>query len=103
MLIQVRAIFQFVISGWFRFNKKQFDLMRSIFRSVTLLFPGFMALACYGQAPAGAFSVRKYGAKGDGHTPDTRAFAKAVAACVKAGGGTVYVPAGKYVTGTIRL
>jgi mannan endo-1,4-beta-mannosidase len=62
-----------------------------------------MALACYGQAPAGAFSVRKYGAKGDGHTPDTRAIGKAVAACVKAGGGTVYVPAGKYVTGTIRL
>ncbi len=77
--------------------------MRSIFRSVTLLFSGFIAIASYAQTPAGAFSVRKYGAKGDGNTPDTRAINKAVAACVKAGGGTVYVPAGRYVTGTIRL
>jgi mannan endo-1,4-beta-mannosidase len=77
--------------------------MRSILRSVTLLVPGIIALACYGQTPAGAFSIRKYGAKGDGHTLDTRAIDRTIAACVKAGGGTVYVPAGVYVTGTIRL
>jgi polygalacturonase len=53
-------------------------------------------------APAG-FDVRAYGATGDGQTLDTAAFRAAVAACVMAGGGTVRVPPGRYLTGTIEL
>lgn len=49
------------------------------------------------------FNVRAYGAKGDGKTLDTKAIDKTIAACVKAGGGTVLVPAGTFVTGTVRL
>ncbi len=41
--------------------------------------------------------------KGDGANSDTKAINRAVAACVKAGGGTVVVPAGTYVTGTFQL
>ena len=61
-------------------------------------------LHCYGQGPAeGFFNIKNYGATGDGHTLDTKGFDNAIAACVKAGGGTVFVPPGKFVTGTIRL
>ena len=49
------------------------------------------------------FNVRSYGAAGDGRHLETDAINKTVAACVKAGGGTVYLPPGKYLTGTIVL
>jgi hypothetical protein len=49
------------------------------------------------------FSVRDYGAAGDGTTLDTAAIKKAIQACATAGGGTVLFPPGQYVTGTIEL
>jgi polygalacturonase len=52
---------------------------------------------------AAAFNVRDYGAVADGRTKDTAAFTKAIAAASKAGGGTVLVPPGKYLTGAIEL
>jgi polygalacturonase len=52
---------------------------------------------------AATFNVRDFGATGAGQTKDTTAFAKAVAAAVKAGGGTIVVPPGKYLTGAIEL
>jgi polygalacturonase len=63
----------------------------------------FLLLAvapCLGAAP---FNVRDYGAVGDGQHKDTAAFAKAVAAARKAGGGTILVPPGLYLTGAIEL
>jgi len=51
----------------------------------------------------GIFNIKNYGATGDGHTLDTRGINNAIAACVKAGGGTVLVPAGTFVTGTFQL
>lgn len=53
--------------------------------------------------PVGSFDVRAFGAVGDGRHLETSAFAAAIAACVTAGGGTVYVPPGRYLTGTIEL
>jgi polygalacturonase len=53
--------------------------------------------------PSGVFNVRDYGAAGDGRRLDTAAINRAVAACVKAGGGTVVVPPGRYLTGTVML
>jgi polygalacturonase len=47
--------------------------------------------------------VRAYGAAGDGCTLDTPALQAAIDACHAQGGGTVNVPAGRYVTGSIFL
>jgi hypothetical protein len=42
------------------------------------------------------FSVRDFGAKGDGQSDDTAAFQKALDAAREAGGGVVYAPRGNY-------
>jgi polygalacturonase len=54
------------------------------------------------QSPA-AFDVRAYGAKGDGRTLDSDAINKAIAAAHAAGGGTVHLGAGTYLSASIRL
>lgn len=78
--------------------------MRSLVKSVTLLLSFMLTLAAHGQRSSGIpFNVKDYGAAGDGRTLDTKAIDKAIAACVKAGGGTVVIPPGRFVTGTIRL
>ena len=47
--------------------------------------------------------VRNYGAIGDGKTVNTKAFAKAMGACARKGGGRVLVPEGIWLTGPIHL
>ena len=47
--------------------------------------------------------VRSFGAIGDGTTLDTAAIQAALDACQRAGGGEVYLPAGRYLTGTLVL
>src|SRR5260370_19222920 len=49
------------------------------------------------------FSVRDFGAAGDGVASDTAAINQAVDACTKAGGGEVLFPPGRYLSGTIHL
>jgi polygalacturonase len=49
------------------------------------------------------FNVRSFGATGDGKTLDSGAINKAIETAAKAGGGTVYFPAGKYLSFSIRL
>lgn len=48
-----------------------------------------------------SYNVQSYGALGDGRTLNTAAFQAAISACHARGGGTVWVPAGQYVIGTI--
>ena len=54
-------------------------------------------------APGRVFGVQEYGAIGDGATLDTVAIQKAIDACSAAGGGTVYLPPGVYLSGTTFL
>jgi len=49
------------------------------------------------------WNVRDYGAKGDRKTLDTGAFQAAIDACADDGGGTVRVPAGEFLIGSIEL
>jgi polygalacturonase len=49
------------------------------------------------------FNVLDYGAHPDGSAPSTEAFRAAIQAARAAGGGTIYVPPGNYVTGPIEL
>lgn len=51
----------------------------------------------------GYYNVLKYGARNDSSKLATQAIKKAIDAASKAGGGTVYFPAGKYLTGAIHL
>ena len=42
-----------------------------------------------------------YGARADGRTLDTKAFQDAVDRCADEGGGLVFVPAGRYLLGSL--
>ena len=53
--------------------------------------------------PKHDFDITKFGAVGDNKADNTEAFAKAIAACNKAGGGRVIVPKGEFLTGAIHL
>jgi polygalacturonase len=56
-----------------------------------------------GAGATSTYNVRNYGAKGDGVTLDSPAIDKAIQAAAQAGGGTVYLPPGTYLSGTIHL
>lgn len=76
-----------------------------LFTVVTCLLAGPMAASATVPPPAGHgwFNILDYGAHNDGSTPATEAFRAAIEAAHAAGGGTVYVPAGRYVSGPIEL
>lgn len=67
--------------------------------------PLLLLLACAAWAADAppVFNIRTYGARGDGRTSDTAAIQKAVDAAHAAGGGTVWLPAGVFLSGTITL
>jgi hypothetical protein len=84
-----------------RFTQRVFQ-----FTPIILLMAGSIGL---GAPPAtkpsagNLFSVRDFGAAGDGKTLDTVALNHAIEACAAGGGGAVIFPPGKYLTGTIHL
>jgi polygalacturonase len=53
--------------------------------------------------PDRVFDITRYGAKEGGRQIATDAILTAISACSSAGGGRVVVPAGKFLTGAIRL
>lgn len=72
----------------------------------TALAFGFMiacSLSSASAQPQTQFNVKTFGAIGDGVHLDTEAINKAIQSATDAGGGTVFVPGGKYLTGTIVL
>jgi len=54
-------------------------------------------------AGAAIYNVRDFGAKGDGKTLDTRAIQSAIDKCFAEKGGTVLLPAGDFLSGTLEL
>ena len=67
------------------------------------------AAAAQSSTPAAAlagvrtYNIVDFGAKGDGKTLDTQAVQAAIDACTKDQGGTVLVPAGVFVIGTVEM
>ncbi|AWI08940.1 glycoside hydrolase family 28 protein [Ereboglobus luteus] len=53
--------------------------------------------------PDRVYPITKYGATADGKGDSSEAIRKAIDACAAAGGGTVLVPAGTFLTGPIHL
>jgi len=74
--------------------------MKNILKSIIFLFATVICLSAKSQS---FYNVTKYGAKNDSSKLATEAIKKAIDAAVKNGGGTVYFPAGKYLTGAIHL
>lgn len=65
---------------------------------------GLLAASWPGQAEGPArIDIRTHGAKGDGQTSDRAAIQAAIDACREAGGGQVYMPPGRFISGTIHL
>jgi polygalacturonase len=63
----------------------------------------FLLIGAEARSAGPVFSVVDYGARNDGSEPATEAIRSAIQAAKAAGGGTVYVPPGNYVTGPIEL
>ena len=76
--------------------------MRSFFRNqIVLVLLVLNSLSVWCGSPF--FNIVDYGAKNDGSARATEAINAAINAAKATGGGTVYIPAGKYVTGPIEL
>lgn len=56
-----------------------------------------------GTGKPAVYNVREFGAVGDGTTVDSPAINRAIDAAAAAGGGTVYFPAGTYLSFSLRL
>jgi polygalacturonase len=68
-----------------------------------LALVGLAASQALGSARGVKISIVDHGAVGDGSTLNTNAIQRAIDTCSRQGGGTVTVPAGRFVTGTILL
>jgi polygalacturonase len=76
--------------------------MKSLFRfQILLVF--FLAINLYPQNKSSFFNVLDYGAVNDSSKPATEGINAAIQAAKKAGGGIVYIPAGHYICGPIKL
>ena len=64
---------------------------------------GAQAAGAASHAANAFFNVYDYGAKGDGKVLDTNAINRAIEVCAAAGGGTVLLPAGNFLSFSIRL
>ncbi len=77
--------------------------MKTLYQNLAGISILFFCFANLAEAEAPVYDVKKFGAKGDGKNIDTRSIDKAIETASAAGGGTVYFPAGDYLSVTIHL
>ena len=80
--------------------------MKNRWLSILLCALTVSASRTFAQPAAGErtiFNIRSFGALGDGKNLDSPAIDRAIQAAAQAGGGTVFVPAGTYLSGSIHL
>ena len=91
------------------FNSARRELLRfggmGLAAAATAAVPAAYAAPRSSSSPAtpNIFDIRTYGAVGDGKTVDSTAINKAIEAAAAAGGGTVFFPAGTWLSFSIRL
>jgi polygalacturonase len=72
-------------------------LLYSLFQRAPVLYPPMKTRSC------SDYNIHDFGAVGDGQTLDSPAIQSAIDHCTAEGGGSVLVPAGTYLAGTIFL
>jgi polygalacturonase len=77
--------------------------MKQLLLIITICFLQAELKAAQIFAGPAMYNVKSYGATGNGRNLDSKAINKAIDAAAKAGGGMVYIPAGNYLSGSIRL
>src|ERR1700744_4177043 len=77
--------------------------MTTMKRYIAMLLALTAAAAMVQAAERSTFNVLDFGAKGDGVTKDTVAIQNALNAAANSGGGTVYVPEGVFLTGSLLM
>lgn len=75
------------------------ELLQQAPAALLCMLPALPAIA----APRRRVDIRSHGAIGDGSTLNTAAIQRAIDACAKAGGGTIVVPKGVFISGSIVL
>ena len=84
--------------------RKYFAFLATAPLALALLFSASSLPTPSSAAPqANVYNVKTHGATGDGKTIDTAAINKTIDAAAAAGGGTVYFPAGNYLSVSIHL
>jgi hypothetical protein len=78
------------------FAKKLFNMRK-------LILVQIVCISCFTWANSQTFNIIDFGAKPNNKTINTKSIQSAVDSCTRHGGGTVYVPSGIFVSGTIEL
>lgn len=83
--------------------RSQYNLRNLIIAIGAVALLASSTVSAPAQSAAIAYDVRSFGAKGDGKQLDTVAINRTIDAAAAKGGGTVYFPAGNYLSTSIRL
>ena len=79
------------------------SVLIAMFAAATIMNESVAATSQQRRLDAAFYNVKDFGARGDGKTLDTNAINKAIDTAAAKGGGTVFLPAGRYLCFSIRL